>query len=84
MLSEPLGLSSGSKTIAKIILMRIRYSICESKYLDIGFLNFFFLKSGLRIEIKNISNYPGCQVHSSKFMVSYFTLDTMYSLFMAT
>ena len=33
MLSEPFGLSSGSKTIAKIILIRIRYSICESKHL---------------------------------------------------
>ena len=33
MLSELFGLSSGSKTIAKIILIRIRYSICESKHL---------------------------------------------------
>jgi len=34
--SEPFGLSSGSKTIAKTILMRIRYSICESKHLVMG------------------------------------------------
>jgi len=50
--SEPFGLRhvdelmssrSGSRTIAKIILLRIRYSICESKHLvmESGYLFFF-------------------------------------------
>ena len=55
MLSEPFGLRhvdetfgelkssrSGSKTIAKIILIRIRYSICESKHL-VALLCFVYL-----------------------------------------
>ena len=51
--SEPFGLRhvdelmssrSGSKTIAKIILIRIGYSICESKHLValLCFVNLFF------------------------------------------